>query len=121
MKYMLVFLGGGMGSVIRYITGKYLNAVSDIPFPVATITVNALSSLALGFIAAHYLQRPQADSMWLLLAVGFCGGFSTFSAFTLELFQFVRNGMMGLALLNIAMSIGVCLLALWAGFVIGKN
>jgi fluoride exporter len=121
MNYLIVFIGGGLGSVARYAAGKYIGIQAGNSLPFATITVNAISSFILGLLAVKIVQRPDDSSLWLLIAVGFCGGFSTFSAFTLELFDFMKNGMVTLALINIAVSVSVCLLTIWLGYIIGNN
>lgn len=119
MKYLIVFAGGGLGSVLRFLTGKFFVSGAD-KFPWATLTVNTCSSFILGLLAAYSLQKPQ-DNLWLFLAIGFCGGLSTFSAFTLEIFQLMKSGMMGIALLNVLVNVIVCLIFLWLGFTLVKN
>lgn len=91
-QLLLVFLGGGFGSIARYILGKYLNnTASGIPY--GTFAANILGSLLIGFIlgwAAKYETLTQ--NQLLLLATGFCGGFTTFSAFAYENHVFLKNG-----------------------------
>lgn len=87
---LLVFIGGGMGSVLRYLATKYLN---NLNFPFGTITVNILGSLLLGIILGLTLKYPQASQTTnLLFGIGFCGGFTTFSTFALENQVFLRTG-----------------------------
>lgn len=87
---LLVFIGGGMGSVLRYLATKYLN---NFNFPFGTITVNILGSLLLGIILGLTLKYPQASQTTnLLFGIGFCGGFTTFSTFALENQVFLRTG-----------------------------
>ncbi|MEP7264338.1 MAG: fluoride efflux transporter CrcB [Bacteroidota bacterium] len=121
MNYVIVFIGGGLGSVARYAVGQLFKIKDAAAFPYATLTVNMASSFILGLLASLLIQRTSSSNLWLLAAIGFCGGFSTFSAFTLELFNYLKNGMYGMAMLNIGVSVGGCLLALWIGFMIGKN
>lgn len=121
MNYIIVFIGGGLGSAARYAVGQLFKMKDAASFPYATLTVNLCSSFLLGLFASILMQRTSSTNLWLLAAVGFCGGFSTFSAFTFDLFNLMKNGMYSLALINIAASVGGCLLALWIGFMIGKN
>lgn len=116
MKFLLIFLGGGLGSVMRYYLGKLITTSSTLAFPFATLSVNVFSSFILGLLAAYTASKLNTDNLWLFLAVGFCGGFSTFSAFSLEVFQFIKNGMIVMAVLNILLSVVACVTALWIGY-----
>lgn len=87
---LLVFLGGGMGSVLRYIATRYLN---NSTLPLGTFTVNVLGSLLLGMILGLALKYPAPNStLTVLFGVGFCGGFTTFSTFAVENQAFLRSG-----------------------------
>lgn len=82
-QILLVFLGGGVGSVLRFLISKNLNQVSSIPL--GTLLVNISGSLIIGFILGMGLkQEILSPNATLLLATGFCGGFTTFSAFSFE-------------------------------------
>lgn len=89
---LLVFLGGGFGSVLRYIIGKYLNnAENGIPY--GTFAANILGSLLIGIILGFAAKNDTlSQNQTLLLATGFCGGFTTFSTFAYENHVFLKSG-----------------------------
>src|SRR5690606_799686 len=88
---LLVFLGGGFGSVLRYIIGKYLNTENGIP--VGTFVANILGSLLIGIILGLAAKNNTfSQNQTLLLATGFCGGFTTFSTFAYENHMFLKSG-----------------------------
>lgn len=89
---LLVFVGGGLGSVARYLLGKWLNNLeTDIPY--GTMLSNVLGSLLIGFVLG-YLSKTSSvsETQTLLIATGFCGGFTTFSTFAYENHLFLKNG-----------------------------
>ena len=93
MKYaLLVFLGGGIGSVLRYLVGKLFQWPLGT-FPMGTITVNVIGSLLIGILVGYGLKNGGlTEQQTLLLVTGFCGGFTTFSAFALENQTFLKTG-----------------------------
>ena len=114
MNYLLVFLGGGLGSVCRFGIAQWL-ANYKLHFPWATILANVLACLVLGALVGLALKSRVNAPMGFFLMVGFCGGFSTFSTFTNETFQLLATGDMGKALANVALSLVVCLASLFMG------
>jgi len=110
MQYLAVFIGGGIGSVTRFGIARAFASVPQLSFPLATLLSNIVSCILLGgvmFIAAERIPLPH--HLKQMIAVGVCGGLSTFSTFSLETFELFRQGYMWLALLNIFLSVGVCL------------
>jgi len=91
-SFLLVFLGGGLGSGIRYLVTITMNQYSKV-LPFGTFTVNILGCLLIGLILG-YAQKENTltSNQTLLLATGFCGGFTTFSAFTNENLELIKNG-----------------------------
>jgi len=89
---LLVFIGGGFGSVLRYWIGKFLNSTSD-GIPYGTFAANILGSLLIGVILGLAAKNDAlSQNQTLLLATGFCGGFTTFSTFAYENHVFLKSG-----------------------------
>lgn len=112
MKWLLVFLGGGAGSVVRYALGLGAERLS-LSLPWATFTANVVAALFIGLLAA---QSGKSNAIvWPLLATGFCGGLSTFSTFSHQTIELMQQGQTLAAILNIALSVACCLGAVWLG------
>ena len=120
-NFLLVFIGGGLGSGIRYIISKYLNS-SIGSFPIGTFTVNIIGSLIIGLVLGYAAKENSlTQNQVLLIATGFCGGFTTFSAFAQENFELLKTGdIMQFSIYTIG-SILVGLLAVFVGLYIAKN
>lgn len=106
-----VFIGGGIGSVLRYGLSRLLLAM-DLrgAFPWATLGANVISAFILAWMAMRMQPFFQQRPAWgAFVAVGVCGGFSTFSTFSQENFLFIREGAPGMALANIAVNVVACL------------
>ncbi len=113
-SYLLVFVGGGAGSVCRF---GIAHALSRYPlvFPWATLLANALSCFVLGMLLGQQIKAGMAATPRFLLVVGFCGGFSTFSTFTAETLQLLQNGHPFYALSNVLFNLLVCLISIFLG------
>ena len=113
---VFIFLGGGLGSLLRYLLGvgfSYLVPASRGAFGWGTLLVNVLGSYLIGYFVERYHSELGLDR--LLLVVGFCGGFTTFSTFTMEVYTLFTEGLSWLALLHIVGSILLSLGALYLG------
>ena len=117
---ILVFIGGGFGSVLRFIIGKWLNN-SNNGIPYGTFVANILGSLLIGFILGYAAKSDSiSQNHTLLLATGFCGGFTTFSTFAYENHVFLKSGdFTSFAFYTIA-SFAVGFLAVFAGMYLVK-
>jgi CrcB protein len=113
-----IALGGALGSVGRALIGFALVG----RFPWATLVVNVAGSLLIGWIMARFGDGEPAASARLvnLLAVGFCGGFTTFSTFSWQTLDQMQKGQWGAAIANVVLSIGLCLVAVWIGVRLGR-
>lgn len=92
MKHLLlIFLGGGAGSALRYLISGYLNS-SELQLYYGTFLVNIIGCLLLGFLVGLSLKENSiSQEAFLILSVGFCGGFTTFSTFGMEMFSLLRE------------------------------
>ena len=117
---LLIFFGGGIGSVLRYIIGKWLNTAENA-IPYGTFLVNILGSLIIGIVLGYAAKVANTSNTYVfLLATGFCGGFTTFSAFANENHILLRNGDYFSFLIYAFGSIILGLLAVFAGFYFSK-
>ena len=118
----LVFLGGGLGSMIRFSLGRWVNALHNHHFPWGTLVVNIVACLILGFViglADHrQIISPPARLFW---TVGFCGGFSTFSAFSNETLVLLQSGFNISLGLYVGLSLFLCVAATFGGLYLGEH
>jgi len=117
---LLVGTGGFAGSVLRYLISRFMAVQTTSSFPFGTFSVNILGCLILGLIYGLGMKELVSSEMRLLLATGFCGGFTTFSSFSFEFMILLREGYTGLAFLYAAGSMAVGLAAVWIGILITK-
>src|SRR6056297_1634916 len=115
-----VGIGGFFGSILRYLISHYINISAHSTFPFGTLTVNLIGSFLIGIIIAAALQGDLNKSMRLLLATGFCGGFTTFSSFSYEFFSLLQHEQTGYAFLYATTSFIMGLVFVWLGFYLIK-
>ena len=120
-QVLLVFIGGGAGSALRYMVGKFLKTPTS-EFPWGTFSVNVLGSLLIGILMGIVLKNSSiSENQTLLLVTGFCGGFTTFSAFAYENQVFLKEGDFTNFFIYTLGSIGLGLAAVFLGLFISKN
>lgn len=115
INFFYVGLGGALGACLRY-SISLLMARELLRFPLATLTANVVGALLAGIIATWFWSRGIFGTpLQLLLVVGFLGGFTTFSTFSVETLRLIEDGAQGLALLNMAVNLFGSLLAVFLG------
>ncbi len=117
MNALFVFLGGGTGSVLRYLVGLWIGSAA---FPWATFAVNAIGSMAIGLFGGWAARFGWSDEMRLLLTTGLCGGFTTFSTFSKESLALIEGGCYSLFVFYVAGSVALGIIAAGLGFWIVK-
>lgn len=117
---LMVGIGGFVGSVLRYLISYYMKVSWSTVYPIGTFTVNLAGSFLIGIIIAAALTENLNQQARLLLATGFCGGFTTFSTFSFEFFSLLQNGHTGYAFLYAGSSLVLGLFFVWLGFSLGK-
>ena len=123
-EWISVALGGAAGSVLRYGTGILVARLIGGAFPWGTLVINIAGSLIIGWFAAATLPGAVLAAhkdLRMLVMTGFCGGFTTFSSFSLQTLGLLQEGDTLGAALNLALSVGLCLAATTAGWMIGER
>ncbi len=116
-----IAIGGALGSVLRFLTSILVNKYWQSIFPMATFLVNIVGCFLIGFIISFFHKQNllNSDLKWFLIT-GFCGGFTTFSAFGLENVRLLENQNLGLSLLYVLTSVIVGIGFVWIGMLTGK-
>lgn len=115
MNILFVGMGGFTGAVCRYLLGEIIH-FKNIKFPFVTLGINLLGSLIIGFLAFSVATSIEISPKWMLfLKVGMCGGFTTFSTFSLETFSLLEKGQWLLAIIYAISSVTFCLLGVLLG------
>lgn len=125
MAYLWIALGSAIGGVGRYWCTGLVSAQFGDGFPWGTFLVNVAGSFLIGVVAP---LNGSLDHPWALgaeartfIMVGLCGGFTTFSAFSLQTLQLLRDGQLAYALANVVLSAAICLIAVWLGYLAGDG
>ena len=115
----MIALGGAVGSVARYLLGGVVQRAAGMAFPIGTLAINVSGSFLAGFLLRYFMNVQTHPSLRAALIVGFCGGFTTFSAFTTETLGLFEGGEYARAALYVAASVALSLMAVFAGFAAG--
>jgi len=121
MNILLVFAGGGLGAVARYLLQGAVYRFTGTGFPYGTIVVNVLGCFAIGLLMSSMEERFLASpSLRIFLTIGLLGGFTTFSSFSYETMALIREGDILSGGINIIVSVVTCLGATWLGLGLGR-
>jgi CrcB protein len=122
MNYLLVFIGGGLGSSLRHIINIVSARVLGTGFPYHTFIINITGSIVMGLIAGYLAFKGEASQPWrLFLMTGILGGYTTFSAFSLDAALLYERGEIGLALFYVLGSVVFSIAGLFAGLALVRH
>ena len=121
LKYVMVGVGGCLGSILRFWLGSYIGEKMGTRFPYGTFVINITGSFLIGLVFSLLQAKTQWSPNWrYLIPIGFIGGYTTFSSFEFETLRSVQDGQFGLGLLYVGLSVCVGFVAVWGGVITGR-
>ncbi|MBN9287730.1 MAG: fluoride efflux transporter CrcB [Gammaproteobacteria bacterium] len=122
-KVLLIGIGSALGGMCRYGLSSFVHLFLNRSFPYGTFVVNSAGCLLMGFLFVVLLERFDGigESLRAFLLIGFLGGFTTFSSFSIETMNLFEQNQNNLALLNVVLSVTLCLGLTWIGMLIGRQ
>jgi CrcB protein len=122
MGFLIVFLGGGIGAALRHGVNLASARLLGAAFPYATMIENVTGSLVMGLLAGYFALKGDASQGWrLFLTTGILGGYTTFSAFSLDTALLYQRGELTLAALYVGLSVALSIGGLFAGLALTRN
>ena len=122
MGFLIVFLGGGIGAALRHGINLVVGRTLGTAFPYSTLIINVTGSLVMGLIAGYFAFKGDASQHWrLFLTTGILGGYTTFSAFSLDAALLYERGELGLSALYVVASVALSIAGLFAGLALVRN
>lgn len=122
MNYLLVFVGGGLGSVLRYWVNVLCGRLFGTDFPYGIMLINITGSTVMGLIAGYLAFKGEAAQSWrIFIMTGVLGGYTTFSAFSLDAAVLYERGEIGLAALYVVGSVALAIVGLFAGLALVRH
>ena len=122
MNYLLVFVGGGLGATLRHSINVFCARVFGTAFPYHTFIINITGSIVMGLIAGYLAFKGEASQPWrLFVMTGVLGGYTTFSAFSLDTALLYERGEIGLALFYVLGSVVLSIAGLFAGLALVRH
>ena len=121
-EILFIFLGGGLGSIVRFALARWINTLHPYDFPFGTLVVNIVACFVLGLVVGladhRQIISPAARLFW---AAGFCGGFSTFSTFSHETLKLLQQGQSLAVFAYLTLSVFLCVSATFGGLYAGEH
>jgi CrcB protein len=123
INLLLIFLGAGCGGVLRYGVSNGIYWLCGRQFPIGTLVVNVSGSFIMGVLFVLLMDRLNQDAsqMRALMLIGFLGGYTTFSSFSIETITLIENGALTAGVLNVLLSVILCLSGTWLGIILGRQ
>ncbi len=121
MNLAAIAIGGAVGALLRFWVSSGIYYVLGKEFPYGTLAVNILGSFLMGFLYILFLERIVSSELRAIVLIGLLGAFTTFSTFSIETMNLLLDGEQTKALLNIFLSVGLCLLATWMGILLARQ
>jgi len=121
LRFFIIGLGGAIGTILRYVMGGLDYRFSNGVFPISTLVVNVTGSLAIGFLWGITDRFNFSPNVRMFVFLGILGGYTTFSTFSLETFNLMRDGEYRIALMNMVFSLILSVGAVFLGYFISKT
>lgn len=120
-SYIIISLGTAIGGVTRYWLSNVVYKIFPAIFPYGTLAVNIIGSFIIGLVIFIFDERELiSQQARLFFTIGFCGGLTTFSTFSLETFSLIKDSEYFLAVINVILSVALCLLGVFLAYIISK-
>jgi fluoride exporter len=120
-KFVIVGIGGFIGSVLRFWVASYIGQRMGTRFPYGTFIINITGSFLVGLVMTVLSEKINLSPNWrYLIPIGFIGGYTTFSTFEYETLRAIQDGQLTIATLNVVLSVLVGFLMVWTGVIVGK-
>jgi fluoride exporter len=121
LKYVMVGVGGALGSILRFWLGTYIGGRMGTRFPYGTFVINVTGSFLIGLVFAFLTAKTNWSPNWrYLVPIGFIGGYTTFSSFEYETLRTIQDGQIGIGILYVGLSIVLGFFAVWVGVMTGR-
>ena len=121
-QLMFIAAGGAIGAVFRFVMSNGIHSFMSRDFPYGTLTVNVIGSFVMGISYVMLIERLNISPEWrAFIIVGLLGAFTTFSTFSIETLVLIENGELSKALLNVVLSVLLCVMGSWIGLILGRQ